>query len=237
MAPTLSFPMALPHLKSYKQTPEDMCVKKQMQLRASFFSLLSAMQEKRLPLSNLPQAIDCFNCHTIILKNLQNESMPHEYLDLNTPLKTHCVAGSLLIRALDLEKPLFINFEQDPRQACALQEFYTGSFTETRRRITELSYAARNILLSLECYHLFLKYINILPKENLKTSQQFTLPASTAHFFFSSVIRKKNIDCIKKIGEGTYGVVFHVNAYFKKFAYKKWMMRSLKFFMNRLFIF
>ncbi len=221
MAAALSFSIARLHLESCTQTPKDICFKKQMQLRDSFFSLLSATQEKTLSLANFRKAVECFNWHMTVLKGVQAESMPYEYLDLNTTLKTHHVAGSLLIRALDLEKPLFINFDQPHREACALQQFYACSFTETRRRLRELSHAAESILDSIESYHLFLKYIKTLPRQTLKVSQQFALPASTAYFFFSGVVSKKNIECIKKLGEGTYGIVFHVNAFFKTFAYKE----------------
>jgi hypothetical protein len=221
MAAALSSSLARLNLQSNPLATVELCIKTQRKLKNSFYFLLTAMQEKTLAYADVSLATQRFELHASVIKHVSCDLFSYEYLDLSTSIKTDYVASSLLIQALDLEKPLFVDFDRAHRQACAREEFYIGSLTETKRRARELFYLAEKISDSLEVYYLFLKYITNLPKELLKDQQQFTLPASTAKFFFSAVVKKNTFTHRKQIGEGTYGKVFHVDAVFKSLAFKE----------------
>lgn len=221
MSASLSFHLSHLHILSLTSTPQDTCLRRLTNIKNTFYSLLSDMSKTQIESSNVCNEIESCILKIETLKDCRENCYPLDYLNLETARKTHKVALSQLIDALNLEKPLLPDFEQSYPLNVALEEFYTGSDLQTRRQLKEVSLLASKIIKSSESYRLFLKFLTYTASEIFQQSSFFYIPRSTAHFFVLGLTSKQSFNRMEKIGEGTYGNVFHVKGFKKEFAFKE----------------
>lgn len=226
MAASLSFTLARLHVSSYTQTPQECCLRRHNKIKTAFFCVLSQMQVAQIERKKIPKAVEFYNWQLEELNQEIQSLYPLDYLDLETTKKVNTLSTSKLVEALHLEKPLFADFDQIDTLAGDLEQFYCGSDQKMRMYAKELSLAASNIIDSMECYRLFLKFIIEMPPKFAPHARCFHLPKATDLFFFHGVLSNVTLNCIKQLGEGTYGKVFQVHGFGKDWALKKFKQQQ-----------
>jgi hypothetical protein len=87
----------------------------------------------------------------------------------------------------------------------------------------------------VECYQLFLQFIENMPVKFLPKTPFFHIPRASASIFLKSATTAINISCVKKLGEGTYGTVFQVKGFKKDLAFKKFKQEKKEAFKELLY--